>query len=43
MRYSIILWDTDNTLLDFNAAECYAFKKTMSELSLPCDEKDHKL
>lgn len=37
--YTIILWDLDNTLLDFNAAEKYAFDTCMKEIGLtPTDE-----
>lgn len=43
MRYNIILWDTDDTLLDFQAAERYGFERTMKEAGLPFDEDSHRL
>lgn len=43
MKYSIILWDADDTLLDFHAAEVHSFKKTMKEEGLPFDEDSIKL
>ena len=43
MKYSLILWDADDTLLDFHAAEAYSFKKTMKEEGLPFDEDSVKL
>ena len=32
--FKIILWDIDNTLLDFNAAEAYSLKRRFEEFSL---------
>ena len=39
MRYKYILWDSDDTLLDFGEAEKYAFKATMNQLGLPDDRQ----
>ncbi|MDR1002173.1 MAG: YjjG family noncanonical pyrimidine nucleotidase [Oscillospiraceae bacterium] len=38
MRYEIVLFDADNTLLDFNKAEKYALTETFNHLSVPCPE-----
>ena len=35
MRYETILFDADNTLLDFSLAEYKAFKKVSLEYGLP--------
>lgn len=43
MRYKYILWDSDDTLLDFGEAEKYAFKTTMKQLGLPDDREHHLL
>jgi len=36
MRYSTILIDLDNTILDFNAAEKQAFFKASKDFNIPC-------
>lgn len=41
MQYNIILWDADDTLLDFKAAEKKSFEKTMREAGLPSGEEYH--
>lgn len=38
MRYTYILLDSDNTLMDFDAAENYAIAKTLEDFSCPCTE-----
>lgn len=38
MRYTTILLDVDDTLLDFGACERAAFCLTMQQLQIPCDE-----
>lgn len=40
MRYTYILLDSDNTLMDFDAAEDYALGKTLAELGCPCTERE---
>ena len=36
MKYDLILFDLDNTLICFETAQKLAFKKTMEQFSLPC-------
>lgn len=38
-KYTALLLDLDNTLLDFNKSEFCAIKKTLEEYSLPHDDK----
>lgn len=38
MKYTTLLLDLDNTLLDFNKAEKAAILRVLSEYNLPCDE-----
>lgn len=38
-RYEFVLFDADNTLLDFDLAEHRAFYKTMGEYGIPCSEQ----
>lgn len=40
MRYTYILLDSDNTLMDFDAAEDYAIVKTLTEFGCPCTERE---
>lgn len=40
MRYTYILLDSDNTLMDFDAAEDYGLTKTLKELGCPCTERE---
>lgn len=42
MRYQILLFDADNTLLDFTRAELNAFETTMKEHGYPYDEDAKK-
>ncbi len=42
MRYTYILLDSDNTLMDFDAAEDYAIVKTLTEFGCPCTEREKK-
>ena len=42
MRYTYILLDSDNTLMDFDAAEDYAIVKTLTEFDCPCTEQEKK-
>ena len=39
MKYSTILIDLDNTLLDFNKAEYHAIRTVLKKYSLPYDDK----
>ena len=39
MRYSTLLFDNDDTIMDFAAAERIAFKKTMEDNALPFSEE----
>lgn len=43
MKYTSLLIDLDNTLLDFNKAEASAVQKVLADNSLPCDDKTVKL
>lgn len=43
MKYSTILFDNDDTLLDFKAAEYAALKKMMIANGLPFSEEMHRL
>lgn len=43
LRYDTVLWDIDDTLLDFGAAESYAFEITMKNANLPSDEEHHRI
>ena len=43
MRYPILLFDADNTLFDFPAAERAAFETVCREAGLPFTEKDYAL
>ena len=38
MRYKVILWDVDNTLLDFPYSQEYALKKCLSEIGVEADK-----
>lgn len=37
MKYKIVLWDVDNTLLDFPYSQEYALKKCLSEIGVEAD------
>ena len=37
MRYQYLLIDNDNTLMDFNAAECKALADTLTAWGIPAD------
>ena len=39
MKYSTLLLDLDNTLLDFNKAEYHAIKTVLKKYDLPDDDK----
>lgn len=43
MRYPILLFDADNTLFDFPAAERQAFEEVCREAGLPCTEEGYAL
>ena len=38
MPYRILLFDCDNTILDFNTAERNAISKTFAEFGIPCSD-----
>lgn len=40
-RYPYLLFDADNTLFDFTAAERYAFRRTCEENGLPWSEENY--
>ena len=42
-KYTTLLFDADDTLLDFKRCEAAAFKKMMLHLGLPFEEGDEKL
>ena len=42
-RYSVVLFDADNTLFDFDRAEDLALDWLLEELALPPEEKEHYL
>ena len=42
MKYEILLFDLDGTLLDFDKSEIEAFKKLLSRKSLICTKKSTK-
>ena len=42
-RYPYLLFDADNTLFDFTAAERYAFRRTCEENGLPWSEENYQL
>ena len=39
MRYDVILWDLDGTLLDFHYAQHYAIKKCLEEINITATEE----
>lgn len=39
-KYTILLWDLDNTLLDFGRSEAQAITRTLSERGIPCSERE---
>lgn len=43
MKYTSLLLDLDNTLLDFNKAEANAVRRALKSHGLPCDEAAVKL
>lgn len=43
MRYPILLFDADNTLFDFPAAERQAFQEVCREAGFPCTEEGYAL
>lgn len=43
MKYKVIYFDLDNTLLDFNRTELYAFEKTISASGYPYSKSIYKL
>ena len=43
MKFSYILLDADNTLMDFNMAEEYALEMTLRSYGLPYDEEIHRV
>ena len=38
MPYRILLFDCDNTILDFNTAERNAIARTFAEFGIPCSD-----
>ena len=43
MKFSYILLDADNTLMDFNMAEEYALEMTLRSYGLPYEEEIHRV
>ena len=39
MRYDVILWDADDTLLDFQRSEASALERAFAEFDLPLTEE----
>lgn len=42
-KYSTLLFDADNTLLDFSSAEKFAITKACEKFGIPCGEEEVKL
>ena len=43
MKYKYLLFDADNTLFDFDAAEEWAFARMCREQDLPCSAESYRL
>ena len=41
-KYKYLLFDADNTLLDFNASEKFALKKTLEDMGHQFSDEVHK-